>query len=532
MMGTNNANKSSISSIVYITGAGPGDPELLTIKGKRVIAEADVIIYDSLISYGLLEYAKKGCEIIYAGKRSSKHTLPQHSINDLLVRKAKENKVVVRLKGGDPFLYGRGGEEAEKLYEEGIPFEIIPGISSSFAVPAYAGIPLTHRKYSSAVAIVTGHEEENKEKSCVNWDKIIGASTIVVLMGYKNLDNIVKDMITAGKSENTATAAIQEGTTQNQRVVVATLGTINEKVRKSRLEAPLVLIVGRVVGLRKKINWFEKRRPLNGKRVLVTRATDQASALSGELRKLGAIPIELPLIKIVKQSKNIDEKRIYEAIENFNIYDYVIFTSCNAVFAFFEKMQSKGKDSRIFYGKNIVCVGKATSAALKKYGIIPDILPAHGDFSQKGIIKKLEKLDLKGKNILFPQAFEINKELPEFLASKKAVLNNLVVYETTVPTTALPAMTSLFKDFDPKNPPVDLITFTSYSTVKSFAGCANFIDKGLLKKIASSIIKFGSIGAKTANYALGFGIKSDIISEDKTIDSFVKTIADFYKNKR
>ena len=442
--------------LVYLTGAGPGDPELLTLKAKRVIGEADVIVYDSLISTDLLKYARKDCEIIYAGKRSSNHTLPQYSINELLAKKAKENKIVVRLKGGDPFLYGRGGEEAEKLHEEGIDFEIIPGISSSFAVPAYAGIPLTHRDYSSTVAIVTGHEGEHKEETTINWDNIAGASTIVVLMGYKNIANIINEIIKAGKDENTPAAVIQEGTTAHQKVAVGTLKTIEKEMRSEGLKSPL------------------------------------------------------------------------------------IFTSANAAEGYFERIFSAGKDLRILSNCKIISVGAATMAELRKYGIIADIFPSSSEmFSQDGIIKELNMLygatNIKEKNFLFPQALNINGELPEYIISNGGALTNIPVYETILPPESIENIANLFKDFDAANPPVNLITFTSYSTVENFMQCVESAQEGLLDILRRTNadgrrgIRFAAIGRKTAEYAFRFGIKSDIISKDVNINSLTEEIVNFYK---
>ncbi|MHB8232850.1 MAG: uroporphyrinogen-III C-methyltransferase [bacterium] len=529
-------DNNSKTGTVYLAGAGPGDPELLTLKAKRILGEADVIVYDSLISEEILSYAKKGCEIIYAGKRSSNHTLPQYSINELLSEKAKENRVVLRLKGGDPYLFGRGGEEAERLFKDGIPFEVIPGISSSFAVPAYAGIPLTHRDYASTVAIVTGHEGEHKEKSTIDWKGLAGADTIVILMGYKNLDSNTKNLIKAGKDENTPCAVIQEGTTLNQKAAVGTLSTIAAEVEKKGLKSPLILIAGNVVKLRNALNWFEKR-PLSGLTVMVTRGEGQAGALAEKLKKLGAFVISLPLIKILKDGINIDKTKIDKAVKNIKKYDYLIFTSANAVSAFFESYFLKGMDARGLSGKKIISVGKVSSSELKKYGIVPDIVPPEP--SQAGIIDVLKDADLKGKKVLFPQALKINKELSEFLSSKGASTENLPVYETVVPEDSKEAMSEIFTFLKKTGKNIGLpdsldlssfvVTFTSYSTVENFANALEDIKKGLLKKVIRSGIKFASIGNKTAEYALGFGIKSDIISKDVNIDSLADGIVSFYK---
>lgn len=532
--------------MVYLTGAGPGDPELLTLKAKTVLQEADVIIYDSLISEEILSHAKSGCEIIYVGKRSSNHTLPQYSINELLAEKAKEGKVVVRLKGGDPYLFGRGGEEAERLFKDDISFEIIPGISSSFAVPAYAGIPLTHRDFASTVAIVTGHEGEHKEKSTIDWDKLVGADTIVILMGYKNLDSLTRNIISSGKDKYTPCAVIQEGTTLNQKAAVGTLVSIKDEVERLGLKSPLILIVGNVVKLRDTLNWFE-RRPLSGLKVVVTRAEGQADTLSNKLRRLGAFVISLPLIKVVKASCNINQSKIYEAIDNIKDYDYLIFTSINGVSGFFDEFFSKGSDVRELWGKKIISVGKITSLELRKYGIVPDIVPV--EFSQSGIINVLKDINLAGKKILFPQALKINDELPKFLISKGAILNNLPVYETVVPEKTEEKLLEIFGALTKEKGnnakivhkniglPDDfslaslVISFTSYSTVENFVNLLEGIKKELLGEVIKSGVKFASIGKKTAEYALGFGIKSDIISKEVSVDSLIEGIIGFYKKK-
>ncbi len=535
---------------VYIAGAGPGDPGLLTLRVKQILGKADVIVYDSLISEDILSYAKDGCEIIYAGKRSSNHTLPQHSINELLTEKAGENKVVLRLKGGDPYLFGRGGEEAEKLFKDNIPFEVIPGISSSFAVPAYAGIPLTHRDYASTVAIVTGHEGEHKKKSTINWKGLSGADTIVVLMGYKNLDSIVGNIINAGKDKNTPCAVVQEGTTLNQRAAVGTLNTITDEVKKKGLKSPLILIVGNVVKLRDTLSWFENR-PLSGLKIIVTRGEGQSGTFSEKLNDLGAFAVSLPLINIVKDGGNIDKAKIDTAINDIKDYDYLIFTSTNAVSAFFEHFFSKGLDARSLFEKKIISVGKVSSMELKKYGIVPDIIPV--EHSQIGIINALKDTELKRKKILFPQASKINNELSEFLVHKGAIVENLLVYETVLPEKSKERIYEIFSPLikiDGDNNghkrgthkniglPDDLdlnsfvVSFTSYSTVENFVNSIEDIRKGLLKSVIGSGIKFASIGEKTAKYALGFGIKSDIIAKEVNINSLVDGIVSFYKKTK
>ncbi|HOM73183.1 MAG TPA: uroporphyrinogen-III C-methyltransferase, partial [Armatimonadota bacterium] len=292
------SNKTN-DKIVYLIGAGPGEPKLLTIKGAEALARADVVVYDRLVHPAVLKLAKAGAEIIYVGKEASNHTMKQEDINRLLVEKAKEGKTVARLKGGDPFVFGRGGEEAEELAKEGIPFEIIPGISSAIAVPAYAGIPVTHRKLSSTLGIFTGHEDPAKGESSIKWDKIsTGIDTLVFLMGVENLPNIVSQLVENGRPKETPVALIRWGTRVQQKTIVGTLETIVEQVEKAGFKSPAITIVGDIVGLRDNLRWFDNK-PLFGKKIIVTRSREQASVLTEKLEALGAEVIEFPVIKIV-----------------------------------------------------------------------------------------------------------------------------------------------------------------------------------------------------------------------------------------
>ena len=303
--------------IVYLIGAGPGDPGLLTLKGKDVLSKADVIIYDYLANKAFLKYAKPEAELIYVGKQGGHHTMSQGDINRLIVQKSKNGQSVARLKGGDPFIFGRGGEEAQELVTAGVPFEVVPGVTSAISVPAYAGIPLTHREHTATVAFITGHEDPQKEKSSIAWDRIsTGIGTLVFLMGVGNLPKIAQNLIHHGRSPKTPVAVIRRGTVTAQKTVTGTLESIAERVEKQGLRPPAIIVVGNVVGLRDELNWFETK-PLFGKRIVVTRAREQASEFLHTLSSLGAECIEFPTISVVPPNSWNDLDRSIKEIETY-----------------------------------------------------------------------------------------------------------------------------------------------------------------------------------------------------------------------
>src|SRR5512140_1184060 len=329
---------------VYLIGAGPGDPGLITVKGLECVKKADVIIYDYLANERLLDHRRPEAELVYVGKQGGKHTLPQDDINVLIVERAKGGKIVARLKGGDPFIFGRGGEEAEELADDGIPFEVVPGVTAATSVPTYAGIPLTHREHTASVAFVTGHEDPTKEESKVHWDKLAtGVGTLVFFMGMKNLQNIVDNLVTHGRSAETPIALIQWGTRTDQRVVTGMLKDIVAKVKEAKLGPPAIIVVGEVVKLRQKLNWYESK-PLFGKRVLVTRSRDQASVFAEMLIDRGATTIEFPTIDVVPPASWEELDQAIGEIESFN---WLILTSANAVRFFMERLRSLGRDIRM-----------------------------------------------------------------------------------------------------------------------------------------------------------------------------------------
>ncbi len=497
---------------VYLVGAGPGDPGLFTLKGKKVLEEADVIIYDYLANVKLLNFCKENVEKIYVGKKGGAHTLPQEKINKLLVKKAKEGKTVVRLKGGDPFLFGRGGEEAEELQKEGIPFEIIPGITSAIAVPAYAGIPVTHRNFTSTLAIITGHEAEGKEESKINFSALSKIGTLVFLMGVKNLPYIIENLIKEGKSPETPVAVIQWGTLPKQKTVTGVLKNIVEKVKKTGVTAPAIIIVGEVVRLREKFNWFETKL-LFGKKVVVTRTREQASKLVENLEALGAYCYEIPAIKI----EPLLNENILEVIKKISNYKWIIFTSENGVKIFFKILWEAGKDWRAFGNTKIAVIGASTKKALEKLGIKPDLAPAK-DFTQEGLINEFAKLDIKNNLILIPRAKEARELLPEKLKEMGAKVEVLPIYETKICEESKKELKKALEEG------VDIITFTSSSTVKNFFKLCEDLDKEKLKDLI-----FASIGPITSSTLRDFGFEPHIEAKEYTIEGLVNAIAEYFK---
>ncbi|MDP2919687.1 MAG: uroporphyrinogen-III C-methyltransferase [Dehalococcoidia bacterium] len=500
---------------VYLVGAGPGDPGLITLKAVECLKKAEVVVYDHLLDNALLELAPSKAAKIYAGKSGNHHAMEQDEINRLLVEKAAEGKTVVRLKGGDPFVLGRGGEEAEALTGHGIPFEIVPGITSAIAVPAYAGIPVTHRGVASSFAVVTGHEDPTKETSSVNWEKLATAvDTLVFLMGVKNLDKIVARLVEHGRSPTTPVAVIQNGTRAGQKTVTGILENIVEKVRESDISAPAITIVGEVVRLREKLRWFDNR-PLSGKKVLVTRARHQASALSSLLSERGAVPIELAAIDI-RASDGVELDRALESLADFN---WLIFTSVNGVEVFFNRLTDMKRDARSLSGIKIGAIGPATADTLKLRGIIPDFVPAV--FTTKGIIEGLKEYQLTGKKFLLPRADIADEELAGGLKEMGAFVDAVAVYTTKPAVEAIARAKEIISQGG-----IDIITFTSSSTVTNLMNNLN----GQSIKLNGAVI--ACIGPKTAETATRLGLKPDIIAAESTIPGLVRAIENYFTEAR
>jgi len=500
---------------VYLVGAGPGDPGLISQKGLECLAHNDVVIYDRLLDERLLDSASPDAERIYVGKSVGEHAVEQDEINTLLVEKAKDGKTVVRLKGGDPFILGRGGEEAEALKDNHIPFDVVPGVSSAVAVPAYAGIPVTHRGLASSFAVVTGHEDPNKDSSSIAWEKLATAvDTLVFLMGMSNLPEIVARLLEHGRPPDTPVAVIKDGTRPNQKTIVGSLKDIVTKVREHRLSPPAVIVVGEVVRLREKLRWFDDR-PLFGKRILVTRARHQASTLSKLLYECGAEPIELPAIGIqaVANTEELDR-----AILNLSHYQWIAFTSVNGVEAFFQRLYGLKLDTRALNGLKIGAIGPATAKALETRGIVPDYLPKV--YTSRGFIAGLKSHGISGQRFLLPRADIADKELAQGISRLSAQVHDVATYRTVPVTEAISqAREMLLSD------QIDVITFTSSSTVSNLMAVFKE-ERPLLNNT-----KAACIGPKTADTAARAGLKVDIVAKEHTIPGLVAAIEEHFRKE-
>ncbi|MCP3941859.1 MAG: uroporphyrinogen-III C-methyltransferase [Desulfobacteraceae bacterium] len=505
------------TGIVYLIGAGPGDPGLLTIKAKECIESADVVVYDYLASPILLKYAKKDAQIIYVGKKGGDHTLTQDKINLLLVDKAKQGLSVARLKGGDPFVFGRGGEEAQLLLEHGVQYEVIPGVTSAISAPAYAGIPITHRDHTSFVSFITGHENPNKENTNMQWDVFAKSNaTLVFLMGVKNLGNIVKNLVANGKPSDTPVALVRWGTTSQQQTVTGTLETIEKTVEEAKLKSPAIIVVGQVVNLRKELAWFDKK-PLFGKRIVITRARAQASGLVSQLTNLGAQCLEIPTIRIIPAE---DTAPLKSAITNIKDYDWLVFTSVNGVKFFFDTLFDMGKDVRALGHLKFACIGPVTKERLGDYGIVSDILPQ--TYRAESVVDAFSKEDMKGKKVLLPRAKVARTVLPENLTRMGAVVDEITAYETILNDDDKQTLISMLEDNK-----IDTVTFTSSSTVSNFMSLLENQDTArLLKEVT-----FASIGPITSDTARSLGIEPDIEAAPYTIKGLVDAMIAEYERQ-
>ena len=503
------------SGKVYLVGVGPGDPALITVKGLECLRRADAIIYDRLIDDSLLEEACTDAEKIYVGKGRGCHTIEQKEINSLLVSKAREGKAVVRLKGGDPFVLGRGGEEAEILAANHVPFEIVPGVSSAYAVPAYAGIPVTHRGFASSFTVITGHEDPEKGESSISWDKIsTGSDTLVFLMGMGNLEQIVKQLIRNGRPSSTPVAVISQGASPKQRTVVGKLEDIVGKAKQESFKPPAVIVVGEVVRLREQIRWFDDL-PLFGKRILVTRAEHQAKELSQLLLSRGALPIRMPVIEIrpPRSWRELDR-----AIRDLKSYGWIIFTSVNAVEVFWNRLYALDLDSRRLADAKIGAIGPATAGALEEKGICPDYLPKI--YTSQGFIAGLKKNDIAGCKVLLPRADIAGNELTDGLAKLGAEVHQVTTYRTTTATKPVSqAKQMLLRD------EIDVITFTSASTVNSLLAIL-----GQQWEVIKQA-RLACIGPNTAAALTEKGLKADMVATEHTMTGLVATLERYYTRK-
>jgi uroporphyrinogen III methyltransferase / synthase len=489
--------------VVYLVGAGPGDPGLMTERSLELIASADVIVYDRLIPPGALDGARADAELIFAGKRAGEAEIAQGEIEALMVERARVGRSVVRLKGGDPFVFGRGGEEAEALAAVGVPFEVVPGVTAGVAAPAYAGIPLTHREDASAVAFVTGHEDPAKEDSALDWAALASfPGTLVLYMGVKRLGPIVERLTAAGRDPGEPAAAVERGTFAEQRTVTASLRELPRAAAEAELRAPAVVVVGPVAARRESIAWLE-RRPLHGRRVVVTRARAQASGLARTLAALGAEVIELPAIRI---EPRLDSDEVRHAVDEIYSYALVCLTSPNGARLLFDALAGAGRDARALSNATVAAIGPGTAEALREHGVIADIVPERS--VAEALVEALAEVDVSGRPVLIARAAEARDVLPDALRERGAEVDVVTLYET-VADDPDPAALEAAQD-------ADYVTFTSSSTVR------NFLDAvGDRFPPGARIVSIGPVTSETAQEA---GLEVHIEAERHDPDGLVEAL--------
>ena len=511
---------------VYLVGAGPGDPGLLTIAGRDALHRADVVVYDRLTHPALLGYAPADAEKLFVGKQSAQHFVTQDDTNALMVERALAGKTVVRLKGGDPFVFGRGGEEAEFVRERGVPFVIVPGVTSAIAAPAYAGIPVTHRDAASSFAVITGHERADGRESGTReggeaegrrrWDRIAwAADTLVFLMGVESLGEITTRLIENGRDPQTPVALVQWGTWTRQRVVTGTLDTIVGIVREAKITAPAVTVIGEVVRWREALRWFDSG-PLFGKRVVVTRAREQASALSEQLRLLGAEPIEFPIIAIAPPPD--DYAGLDVALADLPAYHWVVFTSANGVAHFFDRLTHAGHDARALGAAKVAAIGPATADALQSRGIRPDFMPT--EFVAEAVIAQFPEA-VAGKRILLARAHEAREVLPETWRERGATVDVVSAYQTTLATDGADDIRQQLERGE-----IDAVTFTSSSTVKNFVQAV-----GGARAVGANVV-LATIGPVTEQTCRELLRPPDCTASVYTIDGLVLALTEYIERDK
>ena len=502
---------------VVLVGAGPGDVGLLTIRGKEWMERADVIVYDHLVNLNMMRFAKEGVEKIYAGKKEGRAILKQDRINALLIEKAKEGKTVVRLKGGDPFIFARGGEETHALKQARIPFLVVPGITAPVGVSAYAGIPLTHRDLSSTISIITGSNEKNKEDIHIDWEKIAARSgTLVFLMGARKLQKIAENLMKYGKNPDTPVAVIQWGTTARQKTWTGTLDTIAEIPKKEQIKPPALTIIGEVVTLKPKTDWYELL-PLFGRTVVVTRSDEQSGEFIKLLEDKGAEPFIFPVIQTVPPK---DPALLDQALENLTNYDGLIFTSVNGVRFFSKRLREKEKDIRELKGVKVYAIGPKTGQAVNDLGIRVDTIPE--DFVAESLVKSLSQENVKGKKFLLPRAEVAREVLPEELKKMGANVDVVPAYRTIAPEHKNEELLHRLGEGN-----IDVITFTSSSTVTNFLDLIGKENHDLLKAV-----KIACIGPITAKTAEDNGLIPHILPQQFTIEALVDAIEGYCSSEK
>lgn len=504
---------------VYLVGAGPGDARLITVKGWQCIQKGDVVVYDRLASPRLLNLMKPGAQKIYVGKLPDRHTMKQEEINQLLVDLALEGKTVVRLKGGDPTIFGRVGEEAGLLRKHSIPYEIIPGITSAISVPAYAGIPVTHRDLASSLSIITGHESPDKLDRSIHWDKVTNATgTLIFLMGVAKIGYISEQLIRHGRSPETPVALVRWGTRAEQETLVGTLANIEQKVQESSFQPPAVIVVGEVVRQREQLKWAEYM-PLFGKRILVTRTQKQASNLVQQIEDLGGEPYEFPVIETVLPDKAEEQEQIKEALTQLETYDWVFFTSVNGVEFFFTHLDQLGLDVRALYKARIGAVGPATYAALRSRGIAAE--QVEGPFQAESFVATFGKDLHAGQQVLLPRGDLARSWLPGKLLEMGLEVTEAAVYKTVPTHVHDDELIKLIEDGA-----IHAITLTSSSTVTHLLEALRRMgmDNPQEKLRGVTLAAIGPLTAETAKQA---GLEVELMSEEATIPSLVQCLCDW-----
>ena len=498
---------------VWLVGAGPSDVGLLTIKAKEVLDRAEVVVYDRLVGPGIMTLIPDGAECIDVGKRAGNHTMRQENINQVLLEKALEGKRVVRLKGGDPFLFGRGGEELELLVEHGIPYEIIPGVTSAISVPAYNGIPVTHRDCTSSLHIITGHKKKDEPLS-LDFEALVRVNgTLVFLMGVAALPDICGGLLAAGMHTDMPAAILQQGTTANQKKIIATVSTLEDEVKRQGIETPAIIVVGKVCAYGKQFEWYEKQ-PLFGAKIVVTRPKERSSVLAAKLRELGAQVLEMPAIR----TKPIVPNGLLEqAVSRLSEYDYLVFTSPAGVQYFFAALAQQRKDIRAFGQGKIAVIGQGTEKELKKHGLFADIIPEIYDAAHLGIAVGEDCKD--GDRILIPRASLGSKELTEEIMKRKnADITDLPIYDTVYETQKLIDEKAEFE-----NGRIAMAIFTSASTVRGFAETTQGLD---YTKVTAACI-----GRQTKAAADALGMKT-YAAEKATIDALTELAVRIHQNSK
>lgn len=499
--------------MVYLVGAGPGDPGLLTLRGRECLHDADVVLYDRLVNPRILNEVPNGVELIDVGKSRGKRKFSQEDINSTLVQLAQDGNQVVRLKGGDPFIFGRGGEEGLALSSVGIPFEVVPGVSSVSSVPAFAGIPLTHRGISSSFMVLSGSNASVQEEHPVDWSLVAQfKGTLVILMGLKGLPEITEELLKFQKPRDTPVAVIQSGTLPTQRVITGTLDDISDKIKDSGLEPPVVTVIGEVVSLTDSLS-LRSDCSLSGKRVLVTRDASQSGDLSRLLEQRGANPIQLPTIQITGPT---NYRGLDQSLGQLQTYSWIIFTSINGVTEFFRRLFLFGKDSRELKGTKICAIGIATNKLLGSYGILADLVPTN--FSSQDLVKAFEAYNITGSTILLPRSEIGTRVLPEQLEKMGALVEIVPVYKTVIPKHSKKFVHKIFET------PMDVIIFASSSSVTNLM---QMLEHNMAYIEGASIV---CIGPTTATTAKELGLDVHVIAQNHTVEGIVEDLEEYFLN--